>query len=113
MINAEFLSRCSDEQISKGVAWIEAGKLSVYGRYSWTTRLMTNPPAYCTNPNDIMPIAFANGIFVIPCIDGKYMASNGVYDLAIDEIVDECNWSLKTNPLRAICEVYILMSVNK
>ena len=121
MITQEFLSQCSDEQINKGVAWIEIVRLSkILPAYSVNRGdigsgasiglINTN---YCTNPNDIMPIAFANEVFVIPCLDGGCMASDGVYDTEIEHIIGECNWATNANPLRAICEVYILMSVNK
>jgi len=126
MINAEFLSQCSDEQINKGVAWCVVSNANISmkltsEKYSFaasflrskSNKTLINYKLYCTSPNDIMPIAFANEVFVIPCLDGGYMASDGVYDTEIEHIIGECNWATNANPLRAICEVYILMSVNK
>lgn len=110
MINQEFLSQCTDEQINLGVAWLKCKKLSIHGRYSWTTRLLTNPPKYCTSPNDIMPIAFANRINLVSPggRHSKWTASQshngGMW--SINDFVRS-----NENPLRAICEVYILMSV--
>ena len=105
-ITQEFLSQCSDNQINKGVGWIEAKNLSysdlgeilhyddefLFGMYS-------DPLYYCSNPNDIMPIGFANRIDVVARgIDDDWYAVYGK------------NTCLNTNPLRAICEVYILMN---
>mgnify|MGYP003648537022 FL=1 len=110
MINQEFLSQCSDDQINKGVAWLKAKNLSysdlgemlhyndefLFGMYS-------DPLYYCSNPNDIMPIAFANRIGLDSLFSGKWVALSPSWSSSGIE-------STTANPLRAICEVYILMN---
>ena len=109
MINAEFLAICTDQQINFGVAWLEAKAnpadswVIPYNNmlFKWNIDHEFEP---CTIPNDIMPIAFANGI----SLQSDHVG-NGIWfaDDTMDITVGN------TNPLRAICEVYILMSVNK
>lgn len=103
----EFLSKCTDDEINKGVAWIEAKRLGFdnpceymsQNGFIFSTKWAFSP---CTNPNDIMLIAFANRIDVIARgIDNDWYAAYGKHK------------TLNANPLRAICEVYILMSVSK
>ena len=120
-ITTQFLSQCTDEQINKGVAWIEASKCETGtgdGNFDmrltvsqeieskaersglWVSPAATFLP--CTDPSDIMPIAFANRIDVIARgIDNDWYAAYGKHK------------TINANPLRAICEVYILMSVSK
>tara|TARA_R110000737_G_scaffold316641_1_gene327030 strand:- start:27 stop:410 length:384 start_codon:yes stop_codon:yes gene_type:complete len=127
MINAEFLSQCSDEQINKGVAWAKIKSLPLIdkrgGRYE-LYRLFSNALIHdlsdygfdpCEYPNDIMPIAFANNISIDlskPYSDlvGDDAIINGKY-LAYSQDIEFSAYN--ENYLRAICEVYILMSVNK
>mgnify|MGYP003637530171 FL=1 len=123
MINKEFLANCSDEQIEFGVAWIDAKKLDIKYRLFLAIEQVNegiivgghyyNP---CHNPNEIMPIAFANRISIeIADNDDEWIATHGTsYDHSYYYPVR--NWeheSVNANPLRAICEVYILMSVSK
>tara|TARA_R110000868_G_scaffold125265_1_gene331000 strand:- start:7899 stop:8258 length:360 start_codon:yes stop_codon:yes gene_type:complete len=119
MINAEFLSQCSDEKINKGVAWCRVKEFSLMTKGDkneidyWAAidifnRIEYEIDNYCTNHNDIMPIAFANRID----IRHDYDVLESVTALIGDED-DYLYWATNTNPLRAICEVYILMSVNK
>lgn len=123
MITQEFLSQCTDEQINFGVAWLEAkSDKSNCWRIPYNNMLFKNIINHefepCTNPNDIMPIAFANEISLKSCdeydVDGnivkQWVAYNGG-DYRQVEYKKERSWN--ANPLRAICEVYILMSVNK
>lgn len=120
MITQEFLSQCSDEQINKGVAWLEAINLdintmqrliiiSAISRRIFKSWRVFHP---CTNPNDIMPIAFSNRINLISPLEHKdkwaASATKGGGNWSINDFK-----AVSTNPLRAICEVYILMSVNK
>ena len=107
MINAEFLASCTDEQIEKGVAWLRFCEIVEAGD-DWKdciglSEIPKNPdwPRYCSNPRVIMPIAFANKIGTRFSLDNGWIARNKVV------------LSYNENPLRAICEVYILMSVNK
>lgn len=113
MISKEFLESCTDEQINKGVGWIEIIRLSRMlpsycvnagniGSGASAGLLKTN---YCANPNDTMPIAFANDI--------EFLRRRGIGEkrefIASKNLINSVN----KNPYRAICEVYILMSVNK
>lgn len=118
MITQEFLSQCSEEQINKGVAWLESKKgvkafsqrrdqLLKFTSLSVSYGLASNFNP-CTNPNDIMPIAFANKVD----IRHDYDVLESVTALIGNED-DYLYWATNTNPLRAIAEVYILMSVNK
>jgi hypothetical protein len=124
MINAEFLASCSDEQIERGVAWLKAKKtkngLLLGNHYKiWSNGLGRIYGQYgrfrpCLSPNDIIPIQFANGIGLI--FDDESIKPNWIaiaekitgrhheyYDIEVQN----------ANPLRAICHVYILMSVAK
>ena len=119
MITKEFLSQCSDEQVNKGVAWLtikEWGYGSEHKRkcidYYCSQGLLNSVAAgnvnYCTNPNDIMPIAFANWITVKPMNNSMWPNDWEAFE---NKAIGAKSYN--TNPLRAICEVYILMSVNK
>ena len=110
MINAEFLAGCSDEQINKGVAWLEVNNGFGFGQmcqlqYFACNAYLTDIRSYCTNPNDIMPIAIANKFSITP-----------VFSKSDNYRVRDSScfiYTFNPNPYRAICEVYILMSVNK
>ena len=126
MITQEFLSQCSDEQINRGVAWIESKKgvkafsqrrdqLLKFTSLSVSYGLASNFNP-CVNPSDIMPIAFANEISIEKeegeeewcAMSGVRYADSYYYPVRAYDI-----FSTNANPYRAICEVYILMSVNK
>jgi hypothetical protein len=134
MINAEFLANCSDEQIEQGVAWIKCKgtsfdpSISSYYRFfsCIDNRIYFHGTHFepCYRPNDIMPIAFANKIALIPLSDNNneigMSTFNGDWKAMTNESNDgefgfDCKFyeSISDNPLRAICEVYILMSVAK
>ncbi|WP_339892127.1 hypothetical protein [uncultured Alteromonas sp.] len=122
MITQEFLSQCSEEQINKGVAWVESkeGVKAFSQRRDQLLKFTSLSVSYglasnfnpCANPNDIMPIAFANGIAIMPDSDGSWksgrLPSNPEMTFGWSNFVRGYK-----NPLRAICEVYILMSFNK
>lgn len=114
MINAEFLASCTDEQIERGVEWIECKKLNLCEYYTFSDYELGyfNTPNYCTNPSDIMPIAFSNNFLIEPpnFFTNKWKVTK--YYI-IENIGERSINATNTNPLRAICEVYILMSVNK
>jgi hypothetical protein len=118
MINEEFLASCTEEQIEKGVAWCIVSNANISmklisEKYSFSAsflrskcnKILTNHNLYCTNPNYIMPIAIANDI--------EFVRRKGIGDrrefIASKNLINSVN----KNPYRAICEVYILMSVNK
>jgi hypothetical protein len=123
MINAEFLASCTDEQINRGVAWLvvkEWGLGNKHKRKSidyYCSQGLFNSVAvgnvnYCTNPSDIMPIAFANNFLIEP--PNFFTSKWTIKKYYIVDNIGERNISAtNTNPLRAICEAYILMSVNK
>lgn len=121
MINKDFLAGCSAEQISRGVAWLEASKLNIFHiQYDspWKVNASGIISSYgrmffsCHNPNDTMPIAVRYGMSIeLPHVDLGYVGTISLYvqgdtDISIDFTGDQ-------NYLRAICEVYILMSVAK
>lgn len=127
MINAEFLSQCSDEQINRGVVWAKISKYKLIGACNAQSEIEFNTSQNlakdlscglfnpCEYPDDIMPIAFANNISIDlskPCSDlgGDDEFINGKYF----SYSEDCEFSAyNENYLRAICEVYILMSVKK
>jgi len=107
MITQEELSGMSDFDINKLVA-----KLS--GIEFWTSSRHVIPNSqirgdtldYCNNPSDIMPIAFESFIGVDPVSNGRdFMA----YIYSSDRRTYKY-FSINKNPLRAICEVFILMN---
>jgi hypothetical protein len=104
MINKEFLADCSDEQINKGVAWLEANNPASINDHMRLNKCRIGFYKFCLNPSDIMPIQIANNI----SLQSDHVG-NGVW--FADDAEDITIGS--TNPLRAICEVYILMSVAK
>jgi hypothetical protein len=121
MINKEFLANCSDEQINAGVAWAKCSDRFLGGAFFDGNYC---PRRYCIRPKDIMPIAFANNIALIPLSDNDneigMSTFNGDWKAVANESNDrefgfDCKFyeSISDNPLRAICEVYILMSVAK
>ena len=107
MITPEFLQACTPEQINKGVEWLKIklefkiNRMNTLQFLLCNSRLIT-PKPYCTNPNSAMPIAFANGITIGPkSFSDDWRAFRSPYT------------SVSTNPLRTICEVYLLMSNDK
>jgi len=120
MINAEFLSQCSDEQINKGVAWCNVTNKNIPMLHTpdsafdnlWCNAVLSKIRPFCSMPDAIMPIAFANQIAIMPDSDGSWksgrLPSNPAMTFGWSNFVRGYK-----NPLRAICEVYILMSANK
>lgn len=127
-ITTQFLSQCTEAQINKGVAWAKIKSLPLTdksgGRYElyrlFSNALIDDLSDYgfdpCEYPNDIMPIAFANGIGVEPPESGanynEWEAGSGLF-IRENGVQNYKVYSEHLNPLRAICEVYILMSVSK
>ena len=114
MITPEFLQSCTDEQISKGVAWLEVVSKGLSMQYNpdsefyyyWCNAALSNPNKYCTNPNDAWPIMMANNID----IRHNYEELNS-HTALIGDDEDYLFWTSGPNPLRNAMEVYILMSV--
>ena len=111
MIDAVFLSKCTDAQINMGVAWLEARRGLIFKcKKMIGIRKIINTNCYqfypCSEVNDAWPIMMSNSI----AID---WLSNG------DAISLSHNWSksgiesTNSNPLRAAMEVYILMKKGK
>ena len=90
----ETLSARDDDYISKLVGIIELKK-SGYEAEMWQ---MTTFKDYCSSHADIMPIAFANKLSIAPTF-GDWQVFNRETDSVINK-----------NPLRAICECFILMN---
>ena len=106
----ETLSKLSDDRISKLVTQIVLEKS---GHKSELWRMMTFID-YCNDPAHIMPIAFENRIG----IEWSYKDERGAYWQAGGSNQGkpgpfERFDSINKNPLRAICEVYILMNQEK
>lgn len=122
MITKQFLSTCTDEQINKGVAWLESKKLGLENPcefMSYDNDLIFKDGEYsfspCTNPNDAMPIAFANEISLMRDWErsGMYTAIGTRSEVrSLGEHKKPIEITIK-NPLRAAMEVYILMSAEK
>ena len=110
MITPEFLQGCTDEQINMGVSWLkiklefDMGRMNTLQFLLCNSRLIT-PRPYCTNPNDAWPIMMSNDIDICRRKGVSYrretIARNGLI-----QVINE-------NGLRAVCEVYILMSNEK
>ena len=106
----ETLTKLSDDEINQIVHDIQFPGGSEYDDFF--SALGVNP--YCSNPGVIMPIAFENRIG----IEWSYKDESGDYWQAGGtnqgkpgpfERFD----SINKNPLRAICEVFILMNQDK
>lgn len=110
MITPEFLQSCTDEQINKGVAWLtfkewsaknnhKRKSLDYYCCQGLLNSIKGDCVNYCTNPNDAWPIITTERIGIKPRgVDSDWYAYSGKF-----EVINE-------NPLRAVMEVYILMS---
>ena len=125
MITPEFLQGCTDEQINMGVGWLEAKKANIKNRllHSWST--LDGDVVWCgryfkpsSYPNDAMPIAFDNSISLKSAdeydFDGNLVKQYVAYDGSDWRNVEHGKQRVwNKNPLRAICEVYLLMSNEK
>ena len=118
MITPEFLQSCTDEQINKGVAWLEAKKLGLENPcefMSYDNDLIFKDGEYsfspCSNPNDAWPIIIENKIDIYFNSDNT---NTGIRDGAYKYIDSKTGIPCENkNPLRAAMEVYILMSTAK
>tara|TARA_R100000541_G_scaffold30953_2_gene39866 strand:+ start:15562 stop:15903 length:342 start_codon:yes stop_codon:yes gene_type:complete len=110
MITKEFLQSCTDEQISKGVAWLGVRSLlsirssrncEIYklAAKNILLRSISGSDDYCINPDISWSVILENRIGIKPRgVDSDWYAYQGKI-----EVISE-------NPLRAAMEVYILMS---
>jgi len=115
-LTPKFLKSCTDEQINKGVGWIEASKRPLAGRCNWCGEMKCVHRAnflerfsYCANPNDAWPIMMNNLISTTPRGRSSYAqpyASSGMLAIMV-----HCDSNEEL--LRAAMEVYILMEVGK
>ncbi len=113
MINEEFLASCTDEQVEKGVAWCNVINRNISmirtseSKFDnlWCNAVLSMPRPFCSMPDAIMPIAISNDI--------EFVRRKGIGNkrefIASKNLINSVN----KNPYRAICEVYILMSVDK
>ena len=97
----EELQKLSDSEVERLVHDIAFPKGSEYDDFFHGL----NPCLYCQNPSDIMPIAFENEIS-LNCMgelddDCVYWEASSGYPLRRIE---------RKTPLRAICELFILMN---
>ena len=127
MITPEFLQHCTDDQINKGVAWLDAGKAEyLTSDITFNINLASTQNSYkksrlawykddepdfqpCTNPNDAWPIMMENLISTTPRGKSSYAkpyASSGML-----AIISHCDSNSEL--LRAAMEVYILMECSK
>ena len=123
MINQEFLSQCSDDQINKGVAWLLAAKKCEKWAcngdsefyYHWGRAMINCPSDYCNQIIHAWPIMMANEISLIHnwSKSNAYTATGTRSTMRSLGEYKEPIESTTANPLRAICEVYILMMVSK
>ena len=98
MITQEQLIEMSDFEINKTVADVAGIEFRTSGRHVIPAdQIRCDTLDYCNNPNDIMPIAFENKIALFPL--GK------TWKARKQDVM-----SRTMNPLRAICEAYILMN---
>tara|TARA_R110000751_G_scaffold80229_1_gene162028 strand:- start:132 stop:467 length:336 start_codon:yes stop_codon:yes gene_type:complete len=111
MIDIEFLSQCTDEQINSGVAWAKLSSLSLkdYEKRSSTAMFKWYGPSrgyqsYCMSPNHAWPIIDSNGITVGPV----FTSSDRIKIATCKDF-----WIRDANGLRAAMIVYILMMVAK
>lgn len=113
MITPEFLQGCTDDQINKGVAWLEVksfdlthahGIRSSLDMHAAISILMT-PHNYCASPDDAMPIAFANEITIKPMNNCMWPDWWESFENKAEGVK-----SYNKNPLRAAMGVYLLMS---
>ncbi|MCP3699706.1 MAG: DUF2591 domain-containing protein [Desulfobulbaceae bacterium] len=121
MINQEFLSNCTDEQINKGVAWLEVKEILEVARNFksefatiCSNELLTNIQNYCALAGESWEIVEENKISLIN--DGKGWEASfdcrGFYSEAKPGDPHQITIA-NEKPLRAAMEVYILMSVTK
>ena len=106
MIDKDFLQGCTDEKINKGVAWrmsIDAMDDILWPEFSKfaANDLLEDIRDYCSSTDDAMPIVFANKIGL------RFSADNGWIARTNNHI------SFNESPLRALMEVYLLMSNEK
>ena len=121
MIDKDFLQGCTDEQINKGVAWLEAKKAIINSYGNWWHSVgepniiykgsFSNHFQPCTNPNYAWPIILESKISLL--VDYKtWEASIDFCGNESEHGTDELLSKVATgeNPLRAAMEVYLLMS---
>lgn len=125
MIDKDFLQSCTDEQINKGVAWLrvsefslmtkdEQNELDYYAAIDIFNRADWGFDDYCANPNDAWHIILGNEISLLHD-NGLWEASIDFYGNESEHGTDELlsKVAIGKNPLRAACEVYLLMSNEK
>ncbi len=117
MINEEYLSKCTDEQINLAVAWIKARKTTMIP-YSFTLfQQFDSKPAFCShyyhptsNYNECMPLAIECGMTIE--FPHKDLGEIGTISVYIEGNTDiSFDFDNNDNHLRIICEAYILSNI--
>lgn len=121
MITKEFLSSCNEDQIDRGVAWLQAKRLGLrsvcefntYGGDLWWYYTQSFSPCYY--PNHAWPIIIANNISILNDKGDDCCATNSACDCYyyLDDDFVHVGFQSRDKALRAAMEVYILMEVGK
>jgi len=121
MLTPEQLKELSDEEVCETIALLKnpKAKIQSFDASSISSLKMVETiggfkfplPRYTSNPNDIMPIAFENEISYTWSInrDGECVALGNMW-VDDDGLLCGDGRADNKNPLRAICECFILMS---
>lgn len=108
-LTREQISNLSDIELNRAMVWLYPELNSFLwvdtGAKVWVgPRRPTNPSwSYLLNYNLTMPLAFGNNLTVIPCMTGRYLVTR----YAGTENVEAAN----KNPLRALCEVLVMIAM--
>lgn len=111
-LTPEFLQSCTNEQINKGVAWLESREFGFNNPCEFMSYdndlVFKSGDEYsfspCTSPNDAWPIIDRSGITSGPV----FTSSNRIKIATCKDF-----WIRNENGLRAAMEVYILMECSK
>jgi hypothetical protein len=117
MIDEEYLSKCTDDSINLGVAWIEASKMELTPNSFELFQQIHGAPIYrghyyrpTFNYNECMPIAIKCGMNIeFPHKDLGNIGTISVYIRGNTDI--SFDFLNRDNHLRLICEAYILSNI--
>ena len=110
-LTREQISGLSDIELNRAMIWCYPPSRTVTYidqsnvlRYYIESRWKLDPANYLTDYNLTMPMVFSNNLAVIPCMTGRYLVTR----YAGTENVEAAN----KRPLRAICEVLLLIAMD-
>jgi ABC-type uncharacterized transport system substrate-binding protein len=117
MIDEEYVSKCTDEQINMCVAWIKASKITLTPNSFELFQQLSDKPFYCghdynptSNYNECIPLAIQCGMNIeFPNQDFGGMGTISAYDEYNKSICYD--FDDNDNHMRLICEVYILLNI--